>query len=117
MIKRPALYVGTYSFSRIVIFISGWMKAIKDFRLKETEEEQKFRRFQKYIEEKGLALPSPSWDKIIWYWTMADDEAFKKFFEWLDEFAFQEKGFVENIEFHWKLRNGWEITDLIDFES
>jgi hypothetical protein len=106
--KRPAMYVGSNSFTLVATMISGWLRAINDFELEESEEEQTFRAFQQYIELKDINLPSPPWNKIIWFHSMSEDAALKLFFEYLDEFAFQKKNYVESVEFRWRAKHDKE---------
>lgn len=102
VIARPPMYLGTISFRLLVQFINGYLRAIKDFNLEETEQEKTFLEFAHYIETKYVNLSGPSWDKIIWYKTMNDFGAFQLFHECLNEFAFQGKKTVDNVEYHWK---------------
>lgn len=112
--KRISAFVGRESFTLFTLIILGWLRATDDFDFVESEQEKTFKSFQKYIEEKPFWLraegyadlpPTPTWDKIIWFRTAHDsieEKALETFVEYFDEFAFQEKGFIEYVEFHWK---------------
>lgn len=112
--KRIAAYVGSTSFSLATNLILGWLRAVQDFKFAESEQEKTFKKFQKYIEDKPFWLrateysdlpPTPSWDKIIWFRTAhisMEEKALETFTEYFDEFAFQKKGYIDYVEFHWK---------------
>ncbi len=112
--KRSAMYFGVTSFTLTINAILGWLEAAKDFGFEESEQEKTFKRFQKYIEERPFWLratefselpPTPSWDKIIRFRTAhisIEEKALETFAEYFDEFAFQEKGYIDYVEFHWK---------------
>ena len=115
--KRIAMYVGSISFTLAVSLISGWLKATEDFEFEESEQEKIFKDFQKYIEDKPFGLraieyldlpPMPAWNKIIWFRTartQKEEGALELFAKYFDEFAIQGKGFVEDIEFSWKVHH------------
>ena len=113
--KRSVMYISRTSFTLVVSLIEGWLKAIEDFDFEESEQEKTFKNFQRYIEDKPFWIraseenaslpPTPSWNKIIWFRTAhiaMEEKALETFAEYFDEFAFQGKGFVEYVEFHWK---------------
>lgn len=111
MLKRPQMYVGNKSFTLISSIILGWFKASEDFGFEKNEQEKTFQRFQKYIEERPFRLratefsdlpPTPSWNKIILFRNFIEESALKMFSEYVDEFIFQGKEFIEDVEFHWK---------------
>ena len=112
MQKRIAMYVGSTSFTLATILISGWLRAVRDFEFEESEQEQTFKNFQKYIEDRPFWLraeqedsnlpPTPSWNKIIWFRSHTEKNALETFSEYFDEFAFQGKGYIDYVEFHWK---------------
>lgn len=122
--KRIVGYVGSKSFTLATNMISGWLRATKDFDLQESEQEITFKNFQKYIEDRPFWLretddsglpPTPPWNKIIWQWTahiQKEEKALEMFSAYFDEFAFQGKGFVEYVEFHWKVHNGATDEEL-----
>ena len=113
--KIPASYVGSKSFTLVISLLLGWMRATKDFGFKENEQEKTFEKFQGYIEDRPFGLraneysdlpPTPTWNKIILFWTglIPDEEkALEMFAKYFDEFAFQGKGYIEYVEFHWKI--------------
>ncbi|HEY0461353.1 MAG TPA: hypothetical protein VGC97_19620 [Pyrinomonadaceae bacterium] len=111
--KRIAMYVGSNSFTLLTFILSGWMRATQDFGLEESEQEKIFKNFQKYIEDRPFWLraensdlpPKPTWSKIILEWTahiQKEEKALEMFAEYFGEFAFQGKGCVDYVEFHWK---------------
>ena len=123
--KSIAMYVGSNSFTLLTFILSGWLKATQDFGLEESEQEKTFKDFQKYIEDRPFWLraeqecfdlpPKPFWNKIIWEWTahiQKEEKALEMFAEYFDEFAIQGKGFVEYVEFHWKVHH--EKLEKID---
>ncbi len=114
ILKRPEMYVGRKSFTLITSLISGWLRATEDFDFEESKQEKIYKDFHKYIEAKPFWLratgysdlpPTPTWDKIIWFRTAhvsMEEKALETFAEYFDEFAFQEKGYIDYVEFHWK---------------
>lgn len=111
VMKRPQMYTGIKSFTLIASVISGWLRATQDFDFEESEQKKTFKRFQKYIEDRPYGLrarefsdlpPTPSWNKIILIRTHREEGALELFFEYLEEYIFQGKEFIENVEFHWK---------------
>lgn len=116
MPKRIAMYVGRNSFTLMTCILEGWLRATKDFCFEESEQEKTFINFQKYIEDRPHGLraesdnlpPKPSWNKIIWMRTahvQKEEKALEMFADYFDEFAFQGKGFIESIEFFWKVQS------------
>lgn len=111
LLKRPQMYFGKISFTLTEKLISGWMRATKDFDFEESEQEKTFKAFQQYIEERPFGfratqyidlLPSPNWNKIICFRCFNEEMALELFATFFDEFAFQGKGYIEKVEFHWK---------------
>lgn len=115
MTKRVSMFVGTKSFTLLTFVLDGWVRATQDFGLVESDQEITYRRFKAYIESKphwlraeieNPSLPAPpSWRKLILEWTAhenLEEKAIEKFAEYFDEFAFQGKGYVDRVEFHWK---------------
>lgn len=113
--NRITAYVGKKSFTLTVSIINGWLRAAKDFDFEESKQEKTFKNFQRYIENRPFWLradhadsnlpPTPSWDKIIWFRTAhaaMEEKALETFAEYIDEFAFRDKGFIKDVEFHWK---------------
>jgi hypothetical protein len=111
LLKRPQMYVGSNSFTLVTSLISGWLRAMEDFDFEESAQEKTFEKFQKYIENRPFKIraneysdlpPTPSWNKIICFRSHTEENALEMFSEYLDEYAFQGKGFIENVEFQWK---------------
>jgi len=104
VINRPALFVGNSCFSLIAAFINGWLRATADLQYKESDYERKFVRLLKYIETFDINLPGPSWNSIIWFWTMHDDGAIELLKQYIDEYIDQEKGWIQRIEYQMQRR-------------
>lgn len=114
ILERPEMYVGSKSFTFIISLISGWIRVTEDFDLQQNEQEKTFKNFQKYIEERPIGLrangysnlpPIPAWNKIIWFWSSLvpdEEKSLEMFAKYFDEFAFQGKGYVKDIEVKWK---------------
>jgi hypothetical protein len=126
ILKRAAMYFGSNSFTSVTNFILGWLRATQDFGFEETKHEKTFKRFQQYIEDRPFWLraeqegvdlpPTPSWNKIIWFRTahiQKEEKALEMFAEYFDEFAFQDKGLVDYVEFHWKVH--FETQEKFDY--
>jgi hypothetical protein len=118
MFKRIAMYVGSNFFTLLTFVLFGWLRARQDFNFEESAQEKIFRDFQKYIEDRPFWLraeqtgfdlpPMPSWNKILWFRTahiQKEEKALEMFAEYFDEFAFQGKGCIEYVEFHWKVHH------------
>jgi hypothetical protein len=112
ILKRPAMYVGSTSFSPIADMIKGWFRATGDLELEPSKEEIQFKQFQEYIKSRPIWLrpnddqglpPAPAWDKLILFWTSSQEEkALEKFSEYVSEYLFQGKTRIDFLEFHWK---------------
>lgn len=110
IITRPAMYLGRTSFSLIVSMISGWLRAVEDFDLTESEQEKNFGNFRSYLEERPAYLrpindsglpPRPTWNRIIMTNSRNEEKALEVFRDYVEEFIFQAKGHIENVEYHW----------------
>ncbi len=134
VLKGPAMYFGCISFTSVTSFIFGWVRSTQDFDFEESEQEKIFKSFQQYIEDRPFGLraeqegaslpPTPPWNRLILTRTAhvaAEEKALEIFTEYFDEFAFQEKGYVDYVEKRWKnafehqkechIVRGWENSN------
>ncbi|MGD9561437.1 MAG: hypothetical protein AB7F88_05305 [Pyrinomonadaceae bacterium] len=104
LLERPAMYLGRRSFYLLAAFISGWFRAVSDFGIELSDYERRFIDLLKYIEEFDINLLGPTWNSIVWFHTMNDEDAFRLFSEYVEEFVNQQKGTIKCIEYHMNRR-------------
>ncbi|MGE5659587.1 MAG: hypothetical protein ACM37W_23580 [Actinomycetota bacterium] len=89
--NNPSQYLGQTSLPYLFVFLNGYKMARRDLGLKITPEEQDFyRNFQPWIQQKLKVKTVNSWANIIQLFCI-DREAFQYFFELLTEFSQREK--------------------------
>lgn len=84
--KRPAMYLGSCSLSRLEAFLGGYFVAKQELALSLTPEEEHFSKFQVWIQEKFQTESSQSWAKIILFHTTDEAQALDSFFKLWHEF-------------------------------
>jgi hypothetical protein len=85
--QRPGMYLGVPSITSLRMFVVGYQFARKEMRLDATEAESDFyQNFQPWLQRKFQVQTVNSWDKIILLYSVDEKEAFKYFFELMDEF-------------------------------
>ncbi len=89
--KRPGMYLGTPSITRLDMLLRGYILARREAGLDPTEEEIEFEGFQKWIQEKYAINSGKSWSKIILFYSIDDYEALQRFFELFEEYQNRNK--------------------------
>jgi hypothetical protein len=84
--KRPAMYLGQRSITRLHIFLCGYRFARSELGISQTEQEREFGEFQSWLEQKFNVETTQSWANIILSRTKNESQALDNFFELLDEF-------------------------------
>jgi hypothetical protein len=84
--KRPGMYLGKRSISRLRSFLDGYMGAREDLGLPRTEQEREFNGFQEWIQERFSITSSHGWDSIILFYSADERDALDKFFELFEKF-------------------------------
>jgi len=84
---KPGLYIGKASITELRMFIVGYRFARSEVKLPTTETESDFyKNFQPWLQMRLNVRTSNSWDKIILFSVINDQQAFEYFFQLLDEF-------------------------------
>ncbi len=84
---KPGLYIGKASITELRMFIVGYRFARSEIKLPTTESETDFyKNFQPWLQMRLNVRTSNSWDKIILFNVINDQQAFDYFFQLLDEF-------------------------------
>ncbi|NJL61390.1 MAG: hypothetical protein HC903_05610 [Methylacidiphilales bacterium] len=89
--KRPGMYLGKCSISRLRSFLDGYMLARQEFGLPTTQEETDFDKFQEWIQERFKIESSHGWDSIILFYSADERDALDNFFELVEKFRNGEK--------------------------
>lgn len=84
--KRPAMYLGGRSLSRLEAFLGGYFVAKQEMGLSLTPEEEHFSQFQDWIQTKYHIQSSQSWAKIILFYSTDEAHALDSFFQLWQEF-------------------------------
>ncbi|AFZ28097.1 hypothetical protein Cylst_6129 [Cylindrospermum stagnale PCC 7417] len=84
--RRPAMYLGTSSITRLYMLLKGYDYARREAGVTLTDQEQDFLQFQEWVQARFDIHSPQSWDKIILFHSIDEQEALKDFFELLDEF-------------------------------
>lgn len=84
--KRPGMYLGKRSITRLRSFLDGYMGAREDLGLPQTEQEREFNGFQEWIQERFNITSSHGWDSIILFYSADERDALDKFFELFEKF-------------------------------
>lgn len=89
--KRPGMYLGTNSITRLDMFLRGYIFAQREFGIFPIAQEREFEGFQSWIEEKYGIKSGQSWAKISLFFSMDEQEAIERFFELFEEFLNRDK--------------------------
>ncbi|AFZ28096.1 hypothetical protein Cylst_6128 [Cylindrospermum stagnale PCC 7417] len=84
--QRPAMYLGTSSITRLYMLLKGYDYARREAGVTLTAQEQDFLQFQEWVQARFDIHSPQSWDKIILFHSIDEQEALKDFFKLLDEF-------------------------------
>lgn len=89
--KRPAMYLGEISISRLQTFLAGYNFARRQAGIPQTPQEKIFETFQLWVEHQLCDFSYRHWDHMILDISETEEEAIEHFFELFD-------GFVEHQE-------------------
>ena len=89
--KRPGMYLGTSSITRLDMLLRGYSLARREVGVPPTEPEREFGGFQSWVEEKYGINSGQSWSKIILFYSVDEHEALQKFFELFEEYLNRNK--------------------------
>ncbi|HEY9848000.1 MAG TPA: hypothetical protein V6D28_00970 [Leptolyngbyaceae cyanobacterium] len=89
--KRPGIFLGRSSITRLRSFLDGYMGAREDLGLPQTSQEREFNGFQDWIQERFNITSSHGWDSIILFYSADERDALDKFFELFEKFQNGEK--------------------------
>lgn len=89
--KRPGMYLGTSSITRLDMLLRGCNLARREAGIAPTEQEKEFEGFQSWIQEKYDIKSGQSWAKIILFYSVDEYEALEKFFELYEEYLNRDK--------------------------
>ncbi|MBV6625618.1 MAG: hypothetical protein KI793_22270 [Rivularia sp. (in: Bacteria)] len=84
--KRPGMYLGKCSITRLRSFLDGYIGARRDLGLPETEEETEFYKFQDWIQERFEIKSYYGWNDIILLNSVDERDALNKFFDLFEQF-------------------------------
>jgi hypothetical protein len=85
--KRPAMYLGRISISNLRTFLAGYCFARRQMGIPQTPQEQKFSKFQTWIQQKFNLNSHQTWDQIILFFSPDELSALEQFFKLFDEFV------------------------------
>lgn len=84
---KPGLYIGRASITELRMFVVGYRFARSELKLVTTEAETDFyKNFQPWLQLRLNVRTSNSWDKILLFSVINDQQAFEYFFQLLEEF-------------------------------
>ena len=84
---KPGLYIGKSSITELRMFIVGYRFARSELKLVPTEIEIDFyKNFQPWVQLRLNVRTSNSWDKILLFSVINEQQAFEYFFQLLEEF-------------------------------
>ncbi|MEH2275433.1 MAG: hypothetical protein V7K40_11745 [Nostoc sp.] len=89
--KRPGMYLGTSSITKLDMLLRGYSLAQREVGIPPTEQEREFEGFQLWIQEKYGIKSGQSWSKIILFYSVDEDEALQKFFQLFEEYLNKNK--------------------------
>ncbi|MEH2008284.1 hypothetical protein [Nostoc sp.] len=89
--KRPGMYLGNNSITKLDMLLRGYSLAQREVGLPLTYQEREFDGFKSWIEEKYGINSGQSWSKIILFYSVDEHEALQKFFELFEEYLNRKK--------------------------
>src|SRR5271156_1113477 len=81
---RPAMYIGTVSVAKLATYLRGYDHATRQYGI--AKNDRFLRVFQDWVRSRYKVKISRSWEDIIRFHSVDDDEAMKCFWELFDEF-------------------------------
>lgn len=94
--KRPGMYLGTSSITKLDMVLRGYRLARREVGIPPTKQEREFEGFQSWIQEKYGIKTGQSWSKIILFYSIDEKEALGKFFELFEEYLNRNKSSEAN---------------------
>ncbi|KYC36236.1 hypothetical protein WA1_41655 [Scytonema hofmannii PCC 7110] len=91
MNKRPGMFLGTASITKIDMYLRGYALARREVSLAPTEQEREFEGFQSWLRERYEMESNQSWAKIILFDSLNEREALERFFELFEEYLNRNK--------------------------
>jgi hypothetical protein len=85
MRQRPANFIGRNSISRLAWFLRGYHQATEEFRV--TNDDQFLIDFGAWVRNRFNVTMSRSWEDIISFHSLNEDEAMQLFWELFDEYV------------------------------
>lgn len=81
---RPGMFLGERNLKNLYAFMNGYM-----YRIFQEEDivPEFYPGFQEYIETKYNVTTGQHWSKILDFYSYSEEEALKKFFQYLDEYT------------------------------
>jgi hypothetical protein len=90
--RQPAMYLGKNSLAKLATFLQGYSFAIKEFGI--ASNDTFLNEFRDWVQNR-FQIRFRSWDQIIEFHSVDDEEAMKCFWDLLDEFL-AEKNIVHS---------------------
>ncbi|MCL1471088.1 hypothetical protein [Argonema antarcticum] len=84
--KRPGMFLGRCSITRLRSFLDGYMGAREDLGLPPTDQEREFNGFQDWIQKRYNITSSHGWDSIILFYSADERDALDNFFKLFEKF-------------------------------
>ncbi|MDJ0730243.1 MAG: hypothetical protein QNJ33_09670 [Crocosphaera sp.] len=84
--KRPGMYLGKASITRLKIFLMGYSIARGELGLDLTEQEKQFSQFQQWVKRHYQIDSNQGWDQIILSQVNDEKLALNLFFDLLEKF-------------------------------
>ncbi|MCL1462874.1 hypothetical protein [Argonema galeatum] len=84
--KRPGIFLGRSSITRLRSFLDGYMGAREDLGLPRTDQEREFNNFQDWIQKRYNITSSHSWNEIILFYSADERDALDNFFKLFEKF-------------------------------
>lgn len=85
--KRPGMYLGRCSITRLKMLLVGYSLARRELNLPLSQQEKEFDRFQEWIQKRFEIASSQGWDSIILFHSVDEKDALEKFFKLFAEFC------------------------------
>ena len=84
--KRPGIFLGRSSITRLRSFLDGYIAAREDLGLPRTDQETEFNNFQDWIQKRYNITSSHGWDSIILFYSADERDALDNFFQLFEKF-------------------------------
>jgi len=88
--RKPGLYIGQPSISGLYMFLQGYGFARRQLNVPPSIEEQQFREFQPWLQQRFNLQTSQAWSQMILLTELNEQSAFNRFFDLWKEFSQQQ---------------------------